>query len=336
MPRSQIEKYWFKFWDHRVSAFTAHWHQPSETGSRMIQRSTILEQAYTFCENVTKRYAKNFYYAFRTLPHDKRQAIYTVYAFCRYCDDLADNIQPVEDRDRKLHQIRREIQSIYESESDSLILTALADTSRKFGIPNSYFIELVDGMLLDVHFKRISSFQELYNYCYKVSSIVGLICIEIFGYDSPKAKQYAIDLGIAMQLTNILRDVKEDSKLNRIYLPCEELREYGYSDKALMACERSTSFNRLMNFQVIRARGYFNNATSLIPLLSPETRPCVSVLYEIYSAILDRIEKSGYNIFDERISLTTMEKILLTCRIWAYFKLRDCSNNFKRKMRRNT
>ena len=139
-----------------------------------------------------------------------------------------------------------------------------------------------------------------------------------------------------MQLTNILRDVKEDSKLNRIYLPYEEIREYGYSDKALMSCEKSNSFNRLMNFQVERAKGYFNNAASLIPLLSPETRPCVSVLYEIYSAILDRIEKSGYNVFDERISLTTLEKILLTCKTWAYFKLHNYSNNFKRKMRRDT
>jgi len=302
----------------------------------MIQRSTNLEQAYTFCENVTKRNAKNFYYAFRTLPHDKRQAIYTVYAFCRYCDDLADNMQPVEDRDRKLYQIKREIQSIYQSESDSLTLTALADVSRNFGIPNSYFIELVDGMLLDVHFKRINTFQELYNYCYKVSSIVGLICIEIFGYNSPKAKKYAVDLGIAMQLTNILRDVKEDSKLNRIYLPCEEIREYGYSDKALMSGERSISFKRLMNFQVVRAREYFNNASYLIPLLSPETRPCVTVLYEIYNTILDRIEKSGYNIFDERISLTIMEKIFLTGRVWAYFKLRDYTNNIKRKLRINT
>jgi len=299
----------------------------------MIQRSTSLEQAYAYCEYVTKSYAKNFYYAFRTLPQHKRQAIYAVYAFCRYCDDLTDDIQQIEHRDRKLHQIRRQLEHIYESKSDNFILTALADVSRKFAIPESYFVELVDGMLLDVHFKRITTFQELYNYCYKVSSIVGLICIEIFGYDSPKAKQYAIDLGIAMQLTNILRDVKEDAVLNRIYLPSEEIEEHGYSDKALMSCERSTAFKRLMNFQVVRTRRYFNAAASLIPMLSPETRTCVGVLYEIYSTILDRIESSDYNIFDERIRLTTVEKILLTCKIWAHFKFREFSNKIKGKMR---
>jgi len=193
----------------------------------------------------------------------------------------------------------------------------VADAARVFSIPAAYFDEIIQGVEMDLVQSRYQTWEELRDYCYKVASVVGLICIEIFGYSDPAARDYAVDLGLAMQLTNILRDVKEDAERDRIYIPLDDMATFGYSEAELQRGLVNDSFKRLMAFEADRARGYFESGKRLIPLLSSESRACPSVLHGLYSAVLDRIESSGYRVFDGRIGLSTAEKLLITVRIWT-------------------
>ena len=276
-----------------------------------------LEVAYEHCRRIAKEHAKNFYYAFRTLPSAKRRAIYAAYAFCRLCDDIADEDLPIERKEARLAQVRR---SLAESQNERLgdpVFTALEDASIIFGIPGHYFEEIIDGVEMDLTWTRFRSFDELRGYCYKVASVVGLICIEVFGYDDPKARDHAVDLGLGMQLTNILRDVKEDADRGRIYIPLDEMASFGYTEQDLMDGVVNDAFRELMGVQAARARRYFDSGRRLFPLLSPKSRVCPGVLHGVYSAILDRIEASGFNVFDRRIGLSAREKLLLTAKLWA-------------------
>jgi phytoene synthase len=196
-------------------------------------------------------------------------------------------------------------------------MLALSDSVQTFHIPYAYFHDLVDGVEMDLTWSRYKDFTELRAYCYKVASVVGLISIEIFGYTDPKAKEYAIDLGLAMQLTNIIRDVKEDAQRGRIYIPQDELRRFGYSEDDLMGGVVNDAFRSLMQHQTQRARSYFQNGSRLVPLLSREARACPAVLHGVYGRILNRIESSGYRVFERRISLSSREKLILMVRLWA-------------------
>ena len=279
--------------------------------------SNELDQAYEHCRQIAKAQARNFYYAFRTLPGRKRRAIYATYAFCRVCDDIADEEAPTDEKQRRLGEVR----ALLSGGSDGLphdpIFEALAGAAEEFNIPASYFAEIVDGVEMDLTKTRFADFEELRDYCYKVASAVGLICIEVFGYKGPNAREYAVDMGLAMQLTNILRDVREDGERGRIYLPQDEMAEFGYTEAELLAGVVNEPFRNLMAFQAERARGYFNSGKLLIPLLSPRSRACLWVLHGLYSKILDRIEASGFEVFRERVSLSGTEKLFLTARLWA-------------------
>ena len=275
-----------------------------------------IDRAYDHCQRVAKDHAKNFYYAFRTLPAAKRRAIYAVYAFCRYCDDVADDDNlPLDEKRRLLAEIRERMNNS-EGESADPVFAALEATTRTFGIPRSYYEDVIRGVETDLVVTRFQSFDELRDYCYLVASTVGLICIEVFGYEDPAARGYAVDLGIAMQLTNVMRDVREDMGRGRIYLPLDEIRSFGYSEQDLLAARNNESFRSLMAFQAERARGHFDSGARLFPLLSRESRACAAVLHQLYSRILDRMEASGYDVFTQRIGLSTSEKLLLMARLW--------------------
>ena len=199
--------------------------------------STDLEQAYQHCQRVAKEHASNFYYAFRTLPAHKRRAIYSAYAYCRLCDDIADGDMPIEAKRKELNRVRQHLAdalSPARPPAHSPEFHALGDAARTFNIPVRYFEEVIDGVESDLTKTRFADFSELRTYCYKVASVVGLICIEIFGYREPKAREYAVDMGIALQLTNIMRDLKEDAERDRIYIPQEDLDRFGYSEDNLM------------------------------------------------------------------------------------------------------
>ncbi len=279
--------------------------------------ATTLELAYEHCRHVAKEQARNFYYAFRTLPAHKRRAIYAVYAFCRYCDDIADEPLPEEERSHRFGLVRGMLSNLDSGEAADPIFAALQDASRTFEIPMSYYSEVVDGVEMDLTWTRFRDFDELRAYCYKVASVVGLICVEIFGYKDVRAREYAVDLGIAMQLTNILRDIREDADRGRIYIPQDELERFGYSEAELTSGVVNDAFRALMEFQVARARRYFDSGGRLMPLLSPDSRACPAVLRSLYRALLDRIEAAGYDVFERRIRLSTTEKLFLAARLWV-------------------
>lgn len=279
--------------------------------------ATEIELAYDHCQRIAKDQAKNFYYAFRTLPARKRRAIYAAYAFCRYCDDIADESLPVEEKQRQLAHTRQLLADSKKGAAREPVFAALEDASNEFGIPADYFEDVIDGVEMDLTWTRFRNFEELRTYCHKVASVVGLICIEVFGYKDPKAKEYAIDLGIAMQMTNIMRDIKEDAQRGRIYIPLDEMARFGYSEQDLMVGVVNDAFLDLMRFQSARARQYFASGRRLVPLLSPASRACPAVLHGVYSAILDRIESSGFNVFERRIGLSRPEKLFITAKLWA-------------------
>ena len=283
-----------------------------------------LEIAYDYCQRVARKQAKNFYYAFRTLPILKRRAIYATYAFCRMCDDIADEDTPLDEKRRQFSETRNWLTeslrcSGYEVGNDALPpeFAALSDATAAFGIPHHYYTQVIEGVESDLVKTRFENFEELKAYCYQVASVVGLICIEVFGYEDEAAREYAIDMGIAMQLTNILRDIKEDAERDRIYIPLDEMARFGYSEDDLKQGIIDERFRSLMALQVNRARDYYQRSQKLFPLIDAGARACPKVLHLAYRSILDRIDTQGYDVFSQRIGLTTFEKLMITGRLWA-------------------
>ena len=202
-------------------------------------------------------------------------------------------------------------------EPEGQVYVALEDTINTYSLPMEYLEEVINGVEMDISKTRYSTFEELREYCYRVASSVGLIGIEIAGYNDPGAREHAVDLGMAMQLTNILRDVEEDTERDRLYIPQEELARFGCSEEDIFQGRVDDGFRDLMRFQVERAREYFVKGKQLLPMLSPRSRACPAVLHGTYSRLLDRIEASDYNVFGRRVSLSTREKLVLMARLWA-------------------
>ncbi len=279
--------------------------------------ATELELAYEHCRRVAKSEAKNFYYGFMTLPVRQRRSIYAAYAFCRLCDDIADGTSSTEDKRRLLADTRQSLRRIERGVVPGPTYVALADTLSAFEIPSRYFEEVIEGVEMDLVQSSYRSFEDLREYCYKVASAVGLICVEIFGYDDAKAQEYAVDLGLAMQLTNILRDLKEDIQRDRIYVPLDEMASFGYSPEELRQGVINDAFRGLMRHQIARARRYFDSGRRLLPLVPARTSACPAMLLAVYSRILDRIESSDFDVFTKRVGLSTVEKLLMMARLWA-------------------
>jgi phytoene synthase len=279
--------------------------------------SPVPTEAYAHCQRVTKAEAKNFYYAFVTLPGPRRRAIYAAYAFCRLCDDIADDDLPIEEKLQQLREVEGALERAKNGQPEGLVYQALAHAVQEYGIPWEDLISVIRGVEMDLTITRYKTFGDLREYCYRVASVVGLICIQVCGYSDPKAREYAVDLGLAMQLTNILRDIREDSEIGRIYLPQDELARFGYTEEQLMAGEIDENFEKFMEFQVARAREYFTKGKQLLKLLPMRTRACPSVLGGIYSHVLDAIEAKGYDVYERRISLPSREKLFLTVRLWC-------------------
>ena len=272
-----------------------------------------LQMAYKECGRITKKEAANFYYAFLTLPKHRRRAIYAVYAFCRYCDDAVDDQSSIDSKLESLNLLREKLGLSYAGLAVDPIFLCLGDVVKQFEIPQEYFEDVLLGVESDLVKNRYQNFEELKQYCYKVASVVGLICIQIFGYRDNIAKTYAIDLGLAMQLTNILRDIQEDLLMDRIYLPQEETDLFNYSEEDLRSGLVNKQFKELMLFQTDRARKYFERGFLLPSYLSIRSRACPIALGGMYTTILERIEKSDFEIFHNRITLTKVEKIRIMC-----------------------
>ncbi|MEX2602383.1 MAG: squalene/phytoene synthase family protein [Balneolaceae bacterium] len=283
-----------------------------------------LQHAYRHCRGITRKYARTFYLATRFLPYSKQRSIFAIYALCRYLDDLVDEAedlirnQSIDEGSvgRTMTKFSRKLLDTYQGIiQDDPILFAFSDVLRKYHISIQLPLELIDGVMMDLTKNRYDTFEELYGYSYKVAAVVGLMTSEVFGYKDPKALDYAVDLGIAMQLTNILRDVGEDLSRDRIYLPQDELRQFRVSEKDLMERNLSQNVIDLLRFQIQRARSYYERADTGIPMLSGDSRLPVCLARENYSRILDKIEENGYQVFHRRAYLTTSEKLAILPRI---------------------
>ena len=284
-----------------------------------------LEDAYDYCEQITRNEARNFYYAFITLPMRKKRAIYTAYAFCRRCDDAVDNSESTTEKKRLLDEIENNLKSGINLnklilENNPIILATCA-IIKEFNIPQQYFFDVIQGVRMDIEFTSFNSFDEVKEYCYKVASVIGLICIKIFGYSNPKAIDYAIDFGLAMQLTNILRDILDDLNENRCYLAFEEMDKFNYSINQLRESLYNDDFIQMMKFEVDRAKRYFESGSRLLPLVDTDSRICLFILSKIYSKILKKIERSNYNIFQTNYRLNTFEKLSIMGFTWLRYKI---------------
>ncbi len=283
--------------------------------SSQLQDRAVLA-AYDYCRDLTKREAKNWYYGFISLPPEKRRAIYAAYAFSRECDDDADAQGSPEAKRSALAHTRRRLEQAYEGSTDDAVLVALGDAARRYDVPRAYFEELLAGVEMDLDISRYASFDDLRLYCYRVASVVGLICLQIFGYSAERAVQYAVDLGLALQLTNIMRDVKEDAERGRIYIPQDEIRRFGYSEEELLAGAYTEPFRQLMAFQAQRAWSFHASGARLLPLLDVRARACTATMQGIYREILQRIEAADYAVFNGRVSLSGRDKLGLTASVW--------------------
>jgi phytoene synthase len=274
-----------------------------------------LDDAYDYCEKLTRREAKNFYYGFMLLPSGQRRAIYSAYAFARQCDDIADAGLPPAEAASQLAAYRRSLEACLDGRPDSPVFAALHRTVEEYRVPPEYFFDLIAGVETDLTRTRYETFDELKDYCYHVASVVGLICLEIFGYTGGEtARRHAADLGVALQLTNILRDISEDAERGRIYLPLDEVEWFGYSEEELLARRVTQDFCRLIAFQVDRARHYYSLGRELLPHLPRRARACVGVMAGIYSSILDDIERDPGVVFERRVSLSAGQKLALAGR----------------------
>jgi phytoene synthase len=283
-----------------------------------------LKDAYATCRAITRHHAKTFYMATRFLPNEKQRSIFSIYALCRYVDDLVDEAEDLiyekklnyDDIEKNLDQWKRKLEDTYRGRAqDNAILLAFSDVLRSYNIPIELPFELMDGVCMDLYKTRYHTFDELYDYSYKVASVVGLMTSEVFGYSDSKALEHAVDLGIAMQLTNILRDVGEDLEKDRIYLPKEDLQRFGLNEDDLFAHRLNDRFIALMEFQIERARKFYNRSEEGITLLSKDSRLPVYLAHCNYGGILTKIEKNNYNVFTHRAYLNSTEKIAIVPRL---------------------
>ena len=266
-----------------------------------------VDQSYAYCRKIARTRARNFYYSFLLLDRDQKNAMCAMYAFMRYCDDLSD------EPGASLEAISRwqaELESALNGQySEHPLWPAFHDAVQRFRIPHQYFHDIVAGVSSDLETRRIETFDDLYRYCYLVASVVGLTTIHIFGFDSPDALPLAEKCGIAFQLTNILRDVREDAENGRIYIPAEDLRRFATDLRAY-----DDNFVRLMRFESARARGYYEESSPLLELVHKRSRPALWAMIQIYQQLLDRIERSNFDVLKRRISLPVWEKLSIVAR----------------------
>ena len=294
-------------------------------------REAQLAHAYLVCRGIARESARNFYYAFMVLPSEKRDALSAVYAFMRQSDDIADDEKLSAAKKRqKLAEWSGHMHRVLGGEvTDDPVLFALADARRNFEIPVDLLDKLVQGTAMDAEQQSSSApaalyrtFDELQNYCYHVASVVGLICIKVFGYKDAAAEPLAERCGLAFQLTNIIRDVKEDALMGRVYLPAEDLARFERSaaellPQALRNGFDAARFRPVLEMEAQRAREFYRAADDLIPLIDEDCRPALWVLIEIYRRLLEKIAAGGFNVFGPKVRLSAIEKLGVVARgLW--------------------
>jgi phytoene synthase len=289
------------------------------------EKQITLEDAYTYCRQISKHHAKTFYLASMFLPKKQQKPIFAIYALLRTVDDIVDlaevkltnGLITGDEIQRMLEEWKSRLKACYAGTVDhDPIMMAWHDTLKSYSIPIELPLDLMDGVAMDIEFNTFETFDELYVYCYKVAAVVGLMTSEIFGYSDKRALEHAIELGIAMQLTNILRDVGEDVDRGRIYLPLEDLRRFNYSSEELMQKTMNNNFLNLMKFQIERAKSYYRSSEKGIPMLEKESRFGVAISSVNYGNILTAIEKNNYDVFSKRAYRSFYQKISTIPYVW--------------------
>jgi 15-cis-phytoene synthase len=276
-----------------------------------------LQESYRFCKQVARSRAKNFYYSFLLLEKPQRDGMCAIYAFMRHCDDLSDDpaLAGTQEMAKRIALWRLELdRSLAGDLGSNPIWPAFCDTVQRYAIPHRFFHEMIDGITSDIQPRRIETFDELYRYCYQVASVVGLTIIHIFGFTSVRALLLAEKCGIAFQLTNIMRDVREDSEVGRLYLPQEDLQRFGVSWEQLKSGIEDDAFRKLMRFEAERAQAYFDQSAPLLELVSPKSRRSLWALREIYLRLLAKIRRADFAVLSQRINVPTSAKLILLAR----------------------
>jgi phytoene synthase len=269
-----------------------------------------------YCEDRAAASGSSFYYSFRFLPAEKRQAITALYAFCREVDDAVDECSDPMVARAKLAWWRTEVAALDEGKPSHPVMQALALARGKFNLPTEQLQEIIDGMEMDLEQTRYPDFKALHLYCYRVASVVGLLAAEIFGVTDRRTHKYAHDLGLAFQLTNIIRDVGEDARRGRIYLPQDELARFGVTEADILASRETDAFRALMAFQADRARGYYAKAMEQLPTADRKSQKTGLIMAAIYRTLLEEIAADGFPVLKSHISLPPGRKLWLALKTW--------------------
>jgi phytoene synthase len=270
-----------------------------------------------YCQDKAARSGSSFYYSFLFLPRDKREAITALYAFCREVDDCVDECRETEVARAKLAWWRTELDRLYSGVPQHPVTRALAPVVARHDLPREQLEEIVDGMEMDLTFNRYPDFRTLELYCYRVASVVGQLAATLFGHSDRRTLRYAHDLGLAFQLTNIIRDVGEDARRNRIYLPLEDLRRFGVGEEDILAGRYTAAFRELMAFQVERARATYARAFAQLPAADRRNQRPGLIMAAIYQALLTEIERDGFRVLDRRTALTPLRKFWIAWKTWV-------------------
>ncbi len=292
------------------------------TAPVLVSRSaSAVEASYRHCRKIARERAKNFYYSFLLLDKQQSDAMCAIYAFMRQCDDLSD-----EDAGGDKEKVRGAIahwrvemdRTLRGQPAEDPIWPAFADTVARYKIPHRFFHEMIDGVSSDIDPRDVQTWDDLYRYCYLVASVVGLTIIHIWGFSSARALLLAEKCGIAFQLTNILRDVREDALLGRVYLPAEDLKRFGVTEEQLKSGVENDAFRSLMSFEAGRAKSYYDESAALLPLIEKKSRRSLWALRKIYIDLLARLQAANFNVLSRRINVPTAAKIAILLR--AFFE----------------
>ena len=270
-----------------------------------------------YCQEKAARSGSSFYYSFLYLPPDKRRAITALYAFCREVDDVVDECADASVARAKLDWWRQEIVAVFSGQPTHPVSVALVPVVNTFNITAKWLNDIIDGMEMDLNYNRYADFDTLRLYCYHVASVVGLCSARIFGYSNPRTLEYAEDLGLAFQLTNIIRDVGEDARRDRIYLPQDELARFGVTEEDILGARETENFRRLMTFQIERAQSYYDQAFRKLATEDRKNQLTGIIMAGIYRTLLTEIGNDGCHVLTQRVRLTPLRKLWIAWRTWV-------------------
>jgi len=271
---------------------------------------------HEYCRNKAAQSGSSFYYSFLFLPEERRRAITVLYAFCREVDDVVDDCSDVATARATLAWWRQELAAAFHGTPQHPVARALAEVAPRFNLAEARLAEIIDGMQMDLELNRYPGFEALRLYCHRVAGVVGLLSAEIFGYQDRRTLEYAADLGMAFQLTNIIRDVGEDARRNRIYLPLDEIERHGVSLADISGSRETDNFRRLMAFQIERALGYYREAFVKLPAVDRRAQRAGIIMAAIYRTLLDEIRRDGCHVLTRRTSLTPVRKLWIAWKTW--------------------